>query len=137
MIFFLKYKSLKKKIKSDKMKKLIILIALVYAISCLSTCEDEINPSEPETCHNMKETSVPNSYCCYYEGHNLSTDVNEKRCWEFEKSKIDNDGVDNVISQIEKGTDSHVTKPHDKVKLDCFASYLQNYFLLGLLLLLF
>ena len=118
------------------MKKLLIFVALVYAISCSQGCgDDEYIPTEPKKCHDLAVDDKNTKYCCYYEGHNVDTDKDEKFCWEFEKTKIDNNKVKDTISQIEKGTDSHVTKAHKNVKLDCFASYLKNYFLMGLLLL--
>ena len=118
------------------MKKLLIFVALVYAISCSQGCgDDEYIPTEPKKCHDLAIDDKNTKYCCYYEGHNVDTDKDEKFCWEFEKTKIDNNKVKDTISQIEKGTDSHVTKAHKNVKLDCFASYLKNYFLMGLLLL--
>ena len=119
------------------MKNVFILITLYTTIYCAIECEGEqsrnITDISPNGCHALSVDA--DRYCCYYEGHNVDTDKDEKFCWEFEKTKIDNNKVKDTISQIEKGTDSHVTKAHKNVKLDCFASYLKNYFLMGLLLL--
>ena len=115
------------------MKKIIIFISVVYAISCL-LCEGQRSPSNPGICHSL-QTDLDDSYCCYYEGLNTATNTNEKECWEYEKVKIDNNGYKDVISAIEDGTDRHVTQKHENVKLDCFASYIKNFLFIGLLLL--
>ncbi len=118
------------------MKKLIIFIALVYAISCKTMC-DGSEPSEAKDCFDLETTDDKNNYCCYYTGINVDNSSDpEKYCWEFLKSAIDNDKVYDTIKAIEDGTDSHCEGQKKKdVQLDCFASYLKNYFLLGLLLL--
>ena len=53
------------------------------------------------------------------------------------KSQIDDDKVKNTIEAIEKGTDSHVTKKHSDVELDCFSFYEKVNILLLALLILF
>ena len=118
------------------MKKLIIFIALVYAISCSTACGDEqFDPSDAKACFNLP--TEENNYCCYYTGTSVeNSSDSEKYCWEFAKSDIDNDKVYDTIKKIEDGTDTHCGgKKKKDVQLDCFASYLKNYFLLGLLLL--
>ena len=52
----------------------------------------------------------------------------------FSKKQIDENQVKNTIEAIEKGTDSHVTKPHSNVKLDCFARVIKLSFVLFTLL---
>ena len=116
------------------MNKLLILALLLYSISCKTSCENpELIPSDSKECHNR--AADDDKYCCYYEGHNLDTDQNEKFCWEFIKKKIDDNKVQETIKNIEDGTDDHVSKKHNKVKLNCFASHLKIYSLLALLLL--
>ncbi len=67
---------------------------------------------------------------------NLSTNQKEIFCWAFLKTSIDDDKIDDTIKEIEKGTDSHVTKKHSDVELDCFSFYEKlNYILIGLLIL--
>ncbi len=120
------------------MKKLIIFIALVFAISCKTMCDDdEYVPSEAKSCFDLETTDDKNNYCCYYTGTSVENSSDpEKYCWEFSKSVIDNDKVYDTIKKIEDGTDTHCGgKKKKDVQLDCFASYLKNYFLLGLLLL--
>ncbi len=120
------------------MKKLILFSILYISISCSTLCEEvgEIVPKEPEDCHKL--TSADGPYCCYYEGKNLDTNQEEKYCWGYYRERIDNDKVKEVIDAIEKGTDSHVTKKHSDVKLDCFSFYEKlNYFLFALAWLLF
>ena len=117
------------------MKKLILFSILFYSIYSATLCEgEETGPNKPEDCHNMDKEE--NQYCCYYEGKNLATNENEKHCWAFPKNRIDDDNYKEVIEGIEKGTDSHVTKKHSDVKLDCFSFYEKlNYLLLALLIL--
>ena len=120
------------------MKKLIIFIALVFAISCKTMCgDDEFEPSEAKDCNDLETSDDNKNYCCYYTGTNVENSSDpEKYCWEFLKTDIDNDKVYDTIKAIEDGKDSHTGgKKKKDVKLDCFASYLKNYFLLGLLLL--
>ena len=116
------------------MKKLILFFMLYFAIDCKLNCEsEEITNPTPDICHDLQAEN--NHYCCYYEGKNLDTNENEKFCWAFYKDKIDNNKYTEVIEAIEKGTDSHVTKKHSKVELDCFSSYEAiNYFLLALII---
>ena len=83
---------------------------------------------------------------CYYTGNDVETGDKEIYCWEFVKTDIGNGKIDDTIKKIEDGTESHSEGRKKKnVKLDCYvpnptstpssASYLKNYFLLGLLLL--
>ena len=117
------------------MMKALLLSILYITISCNLVCEDPgITTITPEECHKLAVDS--NQYCCYYEGKNLDTKLDEKYCWAFRKDQIDNKKVKEAIEAIEKGTDSHVTKPHSGVKLDCFGFFEKfNPFLIGLLLL--
>ena len=117
------------------MKNIILFITLYIAISCTTECESyETQPNSPDVCHKL--ATQDNEYCCYYEGKNLDTNQNEKACWVFAKTQIDNDQYKRTIEDINKGTDSHVTKKHSDVKLDCFSSYEKlNYLLIALLIL--
>ena len=118
------------------MKKLFLFMTLYLYISCALQCESEaVTDPSPERCHGLSLLKE-NDYCCYYEGKNSNTGLNEKFCWEYPKESIDNDGYKKVIEAIEKGTDSHVTKPHTDVELDCFSSYIYyKYLLIGLIIL--
>ena len=115
------------------MKKIFVFSCLIYAGICTTLCESSETPKEPKDCHVL-ETELDNSYCCYYKGKNLDTQLEEINCWEFKKSRIDDDQVFDTISQIEKGTDDHVTKKHENVQLDCYGSYLKNYLIIFALL---
>ena len=117
------------------MKKIILFTILYITISCATMCGgEETQPTKPEDCHRL--TAENNQYCCYYEGRNLDTNEDEKKCWGFYKTQIDDEKVKETIQAIEKGTDSHVTKKHSNVKLDCFSFYATlNYFLLALVIL--
>ena len=117
------------------MKNIILFITLYIAISCTTECESyKTQPNSPEVCHKLAAQN--NEYCCYYEGKNLDTNQNEKACWAFAKTQIDNDQYKKTIEDINKGTDSHVTKKHSDVKLDCFSSFEKlNYLLIALLIL--
>ena len=55
----------------------------------------------------------------------------------YTKEQIDEKKVKETIEAIEKGTDSHVTKKHSGVKLDCFG-FFEKFIpiLIGLLLLI-
>ena len=120
------------------MNKLIVFSILYITISCATLCgeNDVIIPTKPEDCHKYTEENGP--YCCYYEGKNLDTNQEQKYCWGYYRERIDNDKVKEVIDAIEKGTDSHVTKKHSDVKLDCFSFYEKlNYFLFALVWLLY
>ena len=119
------------------MKKIGLFIALFIAISCTTECESYGSPpNSPDVCHKL--ATQDSQYCCYYEGKNLDTNQNEKACWAFAKTQIDNNKYKDTIEAINKGTDSHVTKKHSDVKLDCLSSYekLKNYLLIVLLILL-
>ena len=117
------------------MKILILFIVLFVTISCTTLCGGEVAiPNKPEECHKMDIDE--SQYCCYFEGKNLNSNENEKFCWAFAKTQIDDDKYKDVIKAIEKGTDSHVTKKHSDVKLDCYSFFEKlNYFLLVLLVL--
>ena len=121
------------------MKNVFILITLYTAIYCAIECEGEqsrnISDISPNGCHALSIQA--DRYCCYYEGKNLDTDKDEKFCWSFNKKQIDENQVKNTIEAIEKGTDSHVTKPHSNVKLDCFARVIKLSYVLFTLLNLF
>ena len=73
-----------------------------------------------------------------YEGFNLDTNQNEKACWVFANTQIDNNKYKDTIDDIKKGTDSRVTEKHSDVKLDCLSFYekLKDYLLISLLILL-
>ena len=119
------------------MKKITLFIVLFIAISCTTECESyETQPNSPEECHKL--ASLEGQYCCYYEGFNLDTNQNEKACWAFANTQIDDNKYKDTIDDIKKGTDSHVTKKHSDVKLDCLSSYekLKNYLLIALFILL-
>ena len=118
------------------MMKAFLLSILYITISCNLECEStSVTTTSPDECHKLKVDS--NQYCCYYEGKNLDTNVNEKYCWAFHKEQIDNKKVENTIEDIEKGTDSHVTKKHSGVNLDCFGLFEKfNPILICLLLLI-
>ena len=104
------------------MKNIILFITLYFAISCLTECENyEAQPNSPDVCHKLAAQN--SEYCCYYEGKNLDTNQNEKACWAFAKTQIDNNKYKETIEDIKKGTDSHVTKKHSDVKLYFFSSY--------------
>ena len=117
------------------MKKIILFIILYINISCSSQLcgADEVIPNEPKYCHTIPADNK--DYCCYFKGKNLDTNVDEKFCWAFAKTQIDDGKYKDTISDLEKGTDSHVTKKHSNVKLDCFSSYLKSYVLITLFLL--
>ena len=118
------------------MKNIILFITLFIAISCTTECESyQLEPTAPEVCHKLAK--LESQYCCYYEGKNLDTNQNEKACWAFAKTQIDDNQYKKTIEDINKGTDSHVTKKHSDVKLDCFSSFEKlNYLLITLLILL-
>ena len=117
------------------MKKLIIFIALVYSISCSSMCDGTV-PEGGKKCTDYEKADPNNDYCCYYTGNDAATGDSEKICWEFAKTDIDNGKIKDTIKKIEDGTESHSEgRKKNNVKLECSASYLKNYFLLGLLLL--
>ena len=108
----------------------LVFACLIYGGLSSTTCEnDEIQVTEAKICHSLS-TSEDDSYCCYYTGKNLETGKNEVNCWEFKKFRIDNDKVFDTIKEIEKGTDDHVTKKHESVKLDCQGSYIKNILIL-------
>ena len=47
------------------MKKTIIILSLIYFISCSSLCEDDENlPTQKEDCYD-RETSLSEKECCY------------------------------------------------------------------------
>ena len=118
------------------MMKALLFSILCITISCSLQCE-EYNSTviSPEECHKLKVDT--NQYCCYYEGKNLDTNLDEKSCWAFRKEQIDSDTVKATIEAIEKGTDSHVTKKHSGVKLDCFGFFEKyNLYLLFALILM-
>ena len=117
------------------MKKLIIFIALVYAISCKTMCDGAL-PEDDKNCTDYVKVDPNNDYCCYYTGTDVGTGDSEKMCMEFAKTAIDNYKVKDTIKAIEDGTETHCEGRKKKnVNLDCSASYLKNYFLLCLLLL--
>ena len=118
------------------MMKAHLLSILFITISCSLLCEDPgVITITPEECHKLSVDS--SQYCCYYEGKNLDTGADEKYCWAFHKEQIDEKKVKETIEAIEKGTDSHVTKKHSGVKLDCFGFFEKfNPILIGLLLLI-
>ena len=117
------------------MKKLILFIILIVTISCATLCGgDVVIPNKPEDCHKMEKEE--SQYCCYFAGKNLDTNQNEKYCWAFAKTQIDDDKYKKTIEDIEKGTDSHVTKKHSDVELDCYSFFEKlNYLLLALIIL--
>ena len=117
------------------MMKGLLLSILCITISCNLECEStNVTTITPEECHKLAVDA--NQYCCYYEGKNLDTSHDEKYCWAFRKEQIDDKKVKETIEAIEKGTDSHVTKKHSGVKLDCFGLFAKfNPVLIGLLLL--
>ena len=101
------------------MMKALLLSLLYITVSCGLECESaNLTTISPDICHKL--TVDANQYCCYYEGTNDKTKISEKFCWAFRKEQIDNKKVTETIAAIEKGTDSHVDKPHSGVKLDCF-----------------
>ena len=118
------------------MKGLLLFITLYTFIYCAAECEGEqVTNISPEGCHSLLVDS--DKYCCYFEGKNLDTNKDEKFCWAFKKEQIDENKVKNTIETIEKGTDSHVTKKHSSVKLDCFDRVINlSYSLFSLLILL-
>ena len=104
------------------MMKALLLSLLYITVSCSLECEStNVTTISPDECHKLAVDA--SQYCCYYEGTNLNTKLFEKYCWAFHKEQIDNKKVAETIADIEKGTDSHVTKPHSGVKLDCFGFF--------------
>ena len=118
------------------MKRIVIFIMLYITIYCSLECSDSFTDEPtPDACHKIQVDK--SEYCCYYEGKNLDTNQKEKACWAFAKTLIDDDKIDDTIEAIEKGTDSHVTKKHSDVELDCFSFYEKiNYLLIALLIVL-
>ena len=107
---------------------------LYITIYCNLDCSDSFTDEpSPDACHRIQVAK--DEYCCYYEGYNLNTNQREKACQAFAKTSIYDDKVDDTIEAIEKGTDSHVTKKHSDVELDCFSFYEKiNYLLIALLI---
>ena len=61
------------------MKKLLIFVTLVFAISCKQACgDDEYIPADVKKCHELDTEDNNKYYCCYYEGYNLDSNKDEK-----------------------------------------------------------
>ena len=59
------------------MKKLIIFIALVYAISCKTMCDGTV-PEDDQKCTDFEKADPDKDYCCYYTGNDVETVIQKK-----------------------------------------------------------
>ena len=85
------------------MKKAIIILSLIYFISCSSLCDDNENlPTKKEDCYE-RETSFVEKECCYaYIDITLMGMKSEsKSCFEFEIGADFEEEKKKVIEEIE------------------------------------
>ena len=86
------------------MKKAIIILSLIYFISCSSLCEDDENlPTKKEDCYD-RETSLAEKECCYAYMEITLFDQTAKAntCFELELGSDLEEGKKKAIEEIEK-----------------------------------
>ena len=133
------------------MKKAIIILSLIYFISCSTLCDDKENlPTKKEDCYE-RETSLVEKECCYLyiELSVLGVKNNSTFCFEFEigadlekekkKAIQDIEALGGKVDVLDLYCSSHEkedTSEQDTTKPYSSSSYLRIGFLLILCLLL-
>ena len=66
------------------MNKILILLSLIYLISCKLACSSTETPKNKEDCYNRGLDNKDNDICCYIR-ESLSSIVNISSCLELDK----------------------------------------------------
>ena len=103
------------------MKKILIILTLIYFSSCVTMCESEDIPKDLNDC-DVREVQDPNNSCCYVE---------------FDDQKFCKEAKDTESIPTPEGVQRRVVGCHRKKNINTGSNYLKVGLFLIIYLLLF